>query len=131
MKINCVGKRDWKDWVITIKVTAESLRMVGCPYKRDESTKGQTLNLSHSESVRVEREDGQGETGKEPSIIMSWEFKSFMTEWVVNNSKCSRKVKDNKNKRLLNLIRKRSNTLLYQSVEIFIGSLQSSEITSF
>lgn len=33
-----------------------------------------------------------------------------MTEWVVNYAKCSREEKDNKNKRLLNFVRKRSNT---------------------
>lgn len=124
MKINCVEKRDWKAWVVSIEVTAESLRMMGCPNKRDESTEGQTLNLSHCGSVRGEREDRRRERGKEPSKIMSWEFKSFMTEWVVNKAKCNREINSNKNKRLLNLIRKRSNTsLLYQSFEIFVGSL--------
>lgn len=43
--------------VTTVKVAAESLRMIGCPNKREESIEGQTLNLRQRGSVRGERED--------------------------------------------------------------------------
>lgn len=50
-------------------------------------------------------------------------FKSFSAEWVVNNAKCSREVKENKNKGLLSLIRKRSNTSLSVFSDVYCLSV--------
>ena len=58
-------------------------------------------------------------------------IQEFYAEWVVNNAKCNREENDNKNKRLLKLVRKRRNTLPYQPFEMFIGFLQSSVMISF
>lgn len=108
--------------VISIQVTAESPRwVVHIREMRAPKAKPWTLVIV-SLVCQSRKEDRPGETGKEPSIIMSWESKSFMTEWVVSNSKCSREVKDNKNKRLLNLIRKRNNTV---SVSRYLLALYS------
>lgn len=63
--------------VITAEVTAESLRRMDCPNERDESVEGQTLKVHQCSSVRGEREDRPREYRKEPSEMLSWEFKSF------------------------------------------------------
>lgn len=54
-----------------IKVTADSLRMMGCPCKRDESFKGRTLSLGHCGSIGGKERHGLTGENKQTNNVMN------------------------------------------------------------